>query len=61
MHLRQNEFNALLIVIAVAFMCMGVVSVVGGVIDIVVGKSTPVICEVEVSKGHVFVGEGRIF
>jgi hypothetical protein len=58
---RQNEFNALLIVIGVAFMCMGVVSIVGGVVNLLVGKATPVICEVEVSKGHVFVGEGRIF
>ncbi len=55
-----NDY-AMTSVIVVALACMGAVSIVGGVVNLVVGKSTPVICEVEVSKGHVFVGEGRIF
>jgi hypothetical protein len=58
---KHSEFNALVIVIFVAFACMGAVSTIGGVVNLLIGKSTPVICEVEVSKGHVFVGEGRIF
>jgi hypothetical protein len=58
---KQSEFNPLVIVIFVAFACIGTVSTIGGVINLLIDKPVPVMCTVEVAKGHVFVGEGRMF
>jgi hypothetical protein len=65
MQIRNNEFSALLIVLFVAFACIGAVSVIGGVINLLIGDPTPVACTVELISSdhsvHQIVGKGEVF
>lgn len=62
---NQSEFNALLIVIFVALGCMGAVSVLGGIYNILNPSAVPVKCSVVVMRNsfetHEYIGNGTLY
>lgn len=63
--MKNNDFSALLIVVFVAFACMGAVSTIGNLIVTAFGKPPTVECTVIMYDSnrvkHEYVGKGELY